>query len=543
MSSQVFYRKWRPQTLADLVGQEHVTQTLRNALQSDRVAHAYLFCGSRGTGKTSTGRILAKALNCLENEGKGEPCNTCEMCLAIGEGRALDVLEIDAASNRGIDEMRELRERVKFSPASARRKVYIVDEVHMLTDAASNALLKTLEEPPPYVVFVLATTEPHKMLPTILSRCQRFDFRRLAQVAIVSKLMYICAKEGIDIESAGVRLIARSVYGSLRDAENLLEQLVSFYGNQITVHQVEDVLGVSNDSRVKELSRHIVDKDVVNGLATINSVAQDGLDLKQFNRSLVEYLRNLMLVKPGADDALDLAPEDLVEMKELAKEATLPEILRAVKLFAQIDFRFDDYSPLPLELAMVESVLPETVQQIEDMAMPLGKAKKVAPVAEVEVGPPQGDPSLPQEGSTVVVSPDITIPAEPIGVEQDTADDSGAGCTREYIRSHWGEFVQMLRGAGPGANLDAFLRSACEPLEVEGDTLVLGFYYPFHKDRIDTPECRELIESKLGQKFGSPNKVRCILKPKAKQRALDGHLVRAAVEMGARVTNVEETDG
>ncbi|MDY6836016.1 MAG: DNA polymerase III subunit gamma/tau, partial [Chloroflexota bacterium] len=183
MSSQVFYRKWRPQTLASLVGQEHVTQTLLNALQSEKVAHAYLFCGSRGTGKTSTGRILAKALNCLENEGKGEPCNTCEMCLAIGEGRALDILEIDAASNRGIDEMRELRERVKFSPTSARRKVYIVDEVHMLTDAASNALLKTLEEPPPYVVFVLATTEPHKMLPTILSRCQRFDFRRLSQGA------------------------------------------------------------------------------------------------------------------------------------------------------------------------------------------------------------------------------------------------------------------------------------------------------------------------------------------------------------------------
>ncbi|MDY6833894.1 MAG: hypothetical protein SVY53_03720, partial [Chloroflexota bacterium] len=402
---------------------------------------------------------------------------------------------------------------------------------------------KTLEEPPPYVVFVLATTEPHKMLPTILSRCQRFDFRRLSQVAIVSKLMYICAKEGIDIEPAGVRLVARSVYGSLRDAENLLEQLVSFYGNQITLHQVEDVLGVSNDSRVKELSRYIVNKDVVNGLATINSVAQDGLDLKQFNRSLVEYLRNLMLVKPGADEVLDLATEDLAEMREMAKDITLPDILKAVKLFAQIDFRFDDYSPLPLELAMVECVLPEADQQPEEMAMPLEEAKKVVPVAEVEVGPPHGAPSLPKEASDVVVSPDQTMPVEPIDVEQGVPDDSGAGCTREYIRSHWGEFVQTLRGVGPGANLDAFLRSACEPLEVEGDTLVLGFYYPFHKDRIDTPACRELIESKLGQRFGSPNKVRCVLKPKAKQRALDGHLVRAAVEMGARVTNVEETDG
>ena len=217
MTSQVFYRKWRPQTLTEVVGQELVTKTLLNALSSGRVSHAYLFCGPRGTGKTSTGRILAKAVNCLTN-GKGEPCNTCPICQAITEGGALDVIEIDAASNRGIDEIRDLREKVNYAPNQARYKVYIIDEVHMLTKEASNALLKTLEEPPPHIIFILATTESHKILTTIMSRCQRFDFRRISQVDITSTLTNICSAEHINIEPEGLRLIAKSATGSLRDA-------------------------------------------------------------------------------------------------------------------------------------------------------------------------------------------------------------------------------------------------------------------------------------------------------------------------------------
>src|SRR3990172_2163035 len=222
MTSQVFYRKWRPQTLADVVGQEPVTQTLRNALSTSRISHAYLFCGPRGTGKTSTARILAKAVNCLTN-GKGEPCNTCSMCQAITETRALDVIEIDAASNTGVDDIRNLREKVNYAPNQARYKVYIIDEVHMLTNSAANALLKTLEEPPPHIIFVLATTEAHKILPTILSRCQRFDFRRLSQADVISKLTRICQTEGIHLEPETLRLIARSATGSLLDAQNLLQ--------------------------------------------------------------------------------------------------------------------------------------------------------------------------------------------------------------------------------------------------------------------------------------------------------------------------------
>ena len=227
MTSQVFYRKWRPQTLAEVVGQEHVTHTLLNALANERISHAYLFCGPRGTGKTSTARSLAKAVNCLTN-GKGEPCNSCPMCQSITEGRALDVIEVDAASNRGIDEIRDLREKVNYAPNQARYKVYIIDEVHMLTKEASNALLKTLEEPPPHIIFVLATTEAHKVLPTILSRCQRFDFRRISQADVAAKLARICSAEGIHIELKALQLIAKAATGSLRDAENLLGERMGF---------------------------------------------------------------------------------------------------------------------------------------------------------------------------------------------------------------------------------------------------------------------------------------------------------------------------
>ena len=255
MTAQVFYRKWRPQTLAEIVGQPQVTQTLLNALRSGRVSHAYLFCGPRGTGKTSTGRILAKAVNCLTNNGQGEPCNNCPMCQAITDGSAIDVIEIDAASNTGVDDIRSLREKVNYAPNQARYKVYIIDEVHMLSNSASNALLKTLEEPPPQVIFILATTEVHKVLPTIMSRCQRFDFRRISQSDVAAKLTRICNTEGIHIEPEALRLIARATTGSLRDAENLLQQLTTYYGTEIGLTQVQGLLGITGDWRARELAR------------------------------------------------------------------------------------------------------------------------------------------------------------------------------------------------------------------------------------------------------------------------------------------------
>lgn len=526
MTSYVFYRKWRPQTLAEVVGQEHITRMLHNALESGRVAHAYLFCGPRGTGKTSTGRILAKAINCVSG-GKGEPCNACEMCQAITKGSALDIIEIDAASNRGIDDIRELRERVKFAPTSARYKVYIIDEVHMLTTDASNALLKTLEEPPPHVIFVLATTEPHKLLPTILSRCQRFDFRRLSHGMVVSKLMRVCQEEGITVEPQGLGLIAKSVSGSLRDAENLLQQLFVYYGEKIDTRQVEDILGITTDFRVRELVSQIVEKDIAAGLATINSVVGDGLDLMQFNRGLVEYLRNMLLVKSGAAASVDLASEDVAEIRSLADGISVENIVESLKLFGQVDLRSKDYSSLPLEIALVESILAaggDTPVVVKEMDVPPRENTSTTSLDNTEMI--SAEPPVAVSNSEP--SPEEALPATTPQPEL------------ERIRSQWGEFVDTLKGVGSGGNLDAFLRSSCEPVAVEGDTLVLAFYYPFHKERIEDPKYCRMVERKLSEKFGSPSRVRCVLKPKTRQQAIDGHLVKAALAMGGRITSVVE---
>jgi DNA polymerase-3 subunit gamma/tau len=519
MGSEVFYRKWRPQSLAGVVGQEPITQTLRHAVESEKIVHAYLFCGPRGTGKTSTGRILAKAVNCPNQIG-GEPCNTCDICKSITEGRALDVIEIDAASNRGIDEIRSLREKVNYAPTIARYKVYIIDEVHMLTEAASNALLKTLEEPPRHVIFVLATTEPHKVLPTIVSRCQQFSFHRLSQAAIVDKLKLICQKEDIHIELESLRLIARAATGSLRDAENILQQLIAYHGNQIDFAEVQVALGDTGDWRVKQLAKCVISKDISAGLQVINNVNSGGLDLRQFNLELVEYLRGLLLAKSGCEEALDVTSEDLSEMKGLVANVTLDYLLRAVKLFSGIDFRTDSYSSLPLELALVDCALSSIIGQEEStIAKP---SEEVAETAESN--------RFFQEAEVPMAVDKVETPS--VEVSQDI----------DYLRNRWMEFIQSLRGEGSSGNLDAFLRSACEPVALEDDALILGFYYPFHKEKIEDPKYRHLVERKLKEVFGQPYKIKCILvdhKRKASQSKAESPLIKAALEMGAKISDKE----
>jgi len=516
MAGQVFYRKWRPQTLAEVVGQEHVTQTLRNALSSGRVSHAYLFCGSRGTGKTSTGRILAKAVNCLTS-GKGEPCNNCSICQGITEGRALDVIEVDAASNTGVDDIRSLREKVNYAPNQARYKVYIIDEVHMLSNSASNALLKTLEEPPPHVIFVLATTEVHKVLPTILSRCQRFDFRRISQADIVAKLANISSAEGIHIEKEALRLIARSAAGSLRDAENILEQLTTYYGSEVALHQVQAILGITGDCRVRELVRHIMNNDISAGVATINSVNSDGLDLRQFNRELVEYLRGLLLIKTGSGEALDLTAEDIADLKDLAAKAPLPQILKVVKLFGQLEFGFDNYSTLPMELALIDCILPS-------------EEEKVSLPSRTEYEPRQ--PVKMAASPLAPAKPKSAVAPAPKAAAMSSAE---LGSEIEQLRLNWKQVIEQAPEDTKRTPAIAILRSAgVKPVAIENDTVVLAFKFPIHKEKMEELENQQVADKIISNFLGRPCRVRC------RYEREDNHLVRAALKMGAQVINVEE---
>ena len=361
-SSQVFYRKWRPTRFDEVAGQQHVTQTLKRAITSDRVSHAYLFTGPRGVGKTSTARILAKALN-SEVTPEGEPITDSETSIAIDEGRYMDLIEIDAASNRGIGDIRELRDNVQFRPVAGKYKVYIIDEVHMLTDAAFNALLKTLEEPPPNIIMILATTDAHKLPATIVSRCQRFDFRRLSNDDVIERLIEVCEVEEVEIEPAVLEMIARTAWGSLRDAENLLEQLYVSYGqsgedgqpSEITESQARELLGLGDTATSLELASALLGKNAAEALTVINREAQRGADLRALRSGAVDALRVALLLKAGVEDSISQGSEFSEVMSQAARPAKMNQILHILTALGQADMKANSSSPLPLELAVLQA--------------------------------------------------------------------------------------------------------------------------------------------------------------------------------------------
>ncbi len=356
MDYQVLARKWRPQTFQDVIGQAHVIQTLLNALKSERLAHAYLFSGPRGVGKTSVARILAKAVNCAA-QSRGEPCNQCQSCREIMEGSSVDVQEIDGASNRGIDEIRELRENIQYMPSTGKYRVYIIDEVHMLTLPAFNALLKTLEEPPAHVKFIFATTEPHKVPVTILSRCQRFDFKRIPIAQIVSHLEGIAEAEGVRVSRSSLSLIAKAAEGGMRDAQSLLDQVVSFAGNRVEDRHVTDILGIIDRDLLFETSQAVIEGDALRCLEIVERIFSHGHDLREFYRALMEQFRNLLvcLVAPETGVA-DLSDADREEARRQAARAGREKLQAVLNLLIarEEDLRHSLHPRTLLETVLIQ---------------------------------------------------------------------------------------------------------------------------------------------------------------------------------------------
>jgi DNA polymerase-3 subunit gamma/tau len=526
-SSEVLYRKWRPQTFAEVVGQEPVTRTLRNSVSSERVAHAYLLSGPRGTGKTSLGRLIAKAANCAAPV-EGEPCNECDSCLAFLEGRAIDFVEQDAASHNSVDDIRQLRENVVLNPMSGRYKVYLLDEVHMLSTSAENALLKTLEEPPPHIIFVLATTEPHKVSSTIISRCQRFDLRRIPAPAMVQRLTTLCDKEELTLDEGALQEVARSASGSLRDAINALEQIVTYYGPSPSLEQVQETLGISVDARSAELARLALasslsagsGETLTEGLKLVAAVRDDGVEMRRFSKEVVGYLRELLLVKSGAADTLDQPKETLAEMQALAREAETADIVLALKTLGRLDFRDDPQSALPLELALVELASEPERQATGAPAEP---APAHEPVPQFSIPVSSTEEVAATAGSAAVGAPqreaqEAEQPPSPAGVSADLLARVREACKET------------------DKQLAALLNASCEVKSLEGDVLTLGFYHTFHLERVEAGGYAGRLGELISQALGKPVTVELVHSPRRPTpgKIKGGHLAQAARELGAK---------
>ena len=562
MTSQVYYRKWRPASFGELVGQDHVATTLRQSLKQGRVSHAYLFCGPRGSGKTTTARLVAKAVNCLALED-GDPCNACPVCLAVNAGRFMDIIELDAASNRGIDAMKDIRDKVNFAPAQGRRKVYIIDEAHMLTREASNAFLKTLEEPPGHVIFVLCTTEVHEILPTIISRCQRFDFRRIPSELIHRRLAEITQAEGVAVEPEALRMVSRYAAGSLRDAENLLEQLVVSYGDGVGLRQVEELLGLGHGERWLELVHYLLMGNTSASLGVINQAAWDGTDLRQLHRQTLELLRSAMLLRWSSAELLDLPDHVITQLQQLVGQLPPWRIVRALRLWGEANLRHDAPSTLPLELAVVEicddQAAPTSVAKEQKApslvssnppprSQPARGRPSVQPAGAAAGGPSPRPPVAPKAGTAVrqEASAPVVGSAPPVAGGLRQAPPAVAAGNGGLVTPWLATVKALSRQTGKKYGLGALLRDCrADAISLDGDTLVLAFTHRSHMERMqeemDDPQGRGLVAKAVEQSFGKVYGIKLVLIEDngaggaSPRPAQSSPLVRAAQGMGARI--------
>lgn len=508
---KALYRVYRPKNFSDVIGQEHIVRTLKNQIENNNVGHAYLFCGTRGTGKTSTAKIFSRAVNCT-NLHNDEPCNECENCREILEDKTMDVVEIDAASNNSVDDIRELRENVKYSPAKAKYKVYIIDEVHMLSQGAFNALLKTLEEPPSYVIFILATTEPHKIPATILSRCQRFDFKRVTVKDISSRMRYICKKEGIEADEKALNLIARNSQGALRDALSILDQCISFEGNKISYNDVIELLGSVNIEQLFDLAESIIKEDTRKSLQILNDFIIWGKDVRNLVNDLIDHFRNLMVCKISNDlDEIISLPEETIDLlKQQAETIDTNNLIRILNILseAQDGMKISSNPRVLMEVTMMKIAQPMFDESKEALIKRIENLEQKIESGNIKVNHISTNQTVDnfnennqQNNNTVEKQEDENIEYENL-----KGDDI------KLVEKSWKKILQKMK-EDKNQVIRALLQDV-DSFNISEDTLYIIFTdnYSFAKSRLDSPSTIQYVEKVIREVLNRSFSVKIALK-------------------------------
>jgi len=521
---KALYRVYRPQKFEDVVGQEHITKTLRNQIDSDNIGHAYLFSGTRGTGKTSTAKIFARAVNCLDSIDQ-EPCNECEVCRDILSDNIMDVVEIDAASNNSVDDIRELRESVKYSPTKAKYKVYIIDEVHMLSQGAFNALLKTLEEPPSYVIFILATTEPHKIPATILSRCQRFDFKRVTVKDITLRMKRICTEENIEVEGKALNLIARNSQGALRDALSILDQCISFGDSKIDYKDVVELLGTVNIEQLFDLAQYIINQNTKESLKILNEFIVWGKDIRNLINDLIDHFRNLMICKVSNDlDEIIALPEETInQLREQSKTVNNNDLIRILNILSetQDNIRIASNPRVVAEITMMKIAQPMFDESKEALIKRIENLEKVIESGNITVT----NVSVPTSNNTT--ENNETKVEESVEYEQVRSEDVS------IIENAWKNILKSIRA---DKNMPVYaLLGDVKDFNVYDSKLYLIFddNYGFAKTRLSSPDTIEYIQNKIREVINRSFSVSIYLKSEVKD--IDLEIKKTSTDKGEEI--------
>lgn len=554
MGYTALYRKFRPDTFADVKGQDAIVQTLKNQINADRIGHAYLFCGTRGTGKTTVAKILAKAVNC-EHPVDGNPCNECATCRAIAAGSSMNVIEIDAASNNGVDNIREIREETAYSPTEGKYKVYIIDEVHMLSIGAFNALLKTLEEPPSYVIFILATTEAHKIPITILSRCQRYDFKRISILTIADRLTQLMKEEQVDVEEKAIRYIARKADGSMRDALSLMDQCIAFYlGKKLTYDNVLDVLGAVDTEIFSRMLRLILKNDVAELLKMLEELVMQGRELGQFVTDFTWYMRNLLLLKASDDleDVLDVSSDNLKLLQEEAGMVREDTLIRYIRIFSELSgqIKYESSKRIALEVALIKLCRPEMERDETSLLDRIRRLEQIVQEGTVAVRTDNFGYGSASGGEKQNFQPGKVSELSAGGDADQT--EPGAGMTGmvaesaapedlQQVVSKWRNIVNATSG-----RLKSVLVSARVQYNASGeDARLYVVFQDFLGERyVNDPATKELLERVIADQIGKKVEVKMMLQQEAQvsQVRLTNVSIEEKIRQQVHFDNIEIED-